>query len=249
MSSGSKVSAIYNGYYAEPNSHIYIRSYIDAVDTLYKAGIATGTGSPASGCMLLYGDTTEHTDIQLNTSTGVITFGSKAGGYYNIYVYNGNISIEPFVSSDFFRLNPIDSALVTGTAAQKQAEIWRQKTAVILEVPFVCNNPYESAMALGIENCPAYATAFLYCSTSKLKDPYDTLHGKSTQSSYYSTTNLASYTAGSALSDLNTSFSIPANSSATYYAYILVDYLQGQSYPASAASAVQMSFYLMAIQQ
>ena len=245
MSSGSDISASYNGYYAQANSSIYIRSYINAVDTLCNGANANGvpqTGA-SSGCTILYGTVSTHTDVQINTTTGVITFGSNAAGYYNIYVYNNTVTVEAFRTSDFFRLNPIDNdTSKTNTTANINA----QKTAVILEVPFICNNPYESKISLGMENCPNYVGAYLYCSATKLSDPYDTLHGKSSQSTHY--TNLHSYQAGSRLNDVN-NITIQANDPNVYYAYIVVDYLPGMTYPTSSTDVPQIYFYLTATQQ
>ena len=237
MSSGSKISASYNGYYARANSSIFIRSYIDAVDTLYKES--------ANGTTTLYGSDT--TAVTLNTTTGVITFGSNAAGYYNISVYNKKITVTPFSSSDFFRLNPIDTS---AAKTNSPSAIWAQKTALVLEVPFICNNPYTSKISLSMENVPAYASAFLYCSSTKLDDPYDTLHGKESQSALYNSTNLTTYSAGSRLNDV-ANMTVSANDGEVYYAYILVDYLPSASYdnPMLASGATQIYFYLTATQQ
>ena len=229
MASGNNMSASYLGYFARGGEQIFIRSYINAVDTLYKES--------ASGSETLIG--AGDTAVTLDTTTGVITFGSLAAGRYNIYVFNGKISVEAFQSSDFFRLNPIDT-----TKNNSYANINGQKTAVILEVPFVCDNPYASTMSLSILNAPTYASAFLYCSDEKLEDPYDTLHGKSSATSYYASTYLHLYSAGSLLPDANSTFETTPNSDKVYYAYIVIDYIPtgaGVTYDFADAT---MYFYL-----
>ncbi len=199
MSSGSKISASYSGYYAAAGSEIFIRSYIDAVDTLYTAqtGLAAG----------VYLGTSDGSTV---TAPGVLHFTNA--GYYDIEVYNGSITVTSYSVSDFFKLN----ALNTNSVATR-SDIKSQITSLVLEVQFKCNNTYASKMSLTADNgMPKFVGAALYCSASALGDPYNYLRNNH-YNSITSTNNV--------MNDLNTSFVVPANSSATYYAYILVDYL------------------------
>lgn len=244
MSMSTKDYAVYNGFYARPNSNIFIRSYIDAIDTLYQDAKSGGTGSPSSGCILLCGKTAENSDVQMSTSDGVITFNSNAGGYYNIYVKNGKVIIEPYTTSKFFRLNEIDSDY-----ADSQDKIFEQKTALVLEIPFTSNNSYYSAITMSMTaNWPSYVGAYLWVSADQIDDPYHYLHdGTESESRYL---NLSSYSSGDTINDSANCIIEPNNNDHTYYAYILVDYLDDlPGKPASLTpSATQMYFYLTATQ-
>lgn len=192
MSSGSETSASYSGFYASANQQIFIKSYINGVDTLY-----TQTTSLADN---------------VSISDGVITFGSTAAGYYDIDVYNGKITISRYNVGDFFKLNALDL-----TKNDSSANIKDQKTSLLIEVAFKCNNTYKSKISLTADNpMSAFVGANLYCTTeaNKLSDPYNDM-----RSSHYdiqSTTSAINDEAG---------LIIPANSNDTYYAYILIDYL------------------------
>ena len=103
-------------------------------------------------------------------------------------------------------------------------------------------------------NSVNYVGAFLYCSLDKLPDPYDTLHGKSSQAALYNGTSMRPYTAHERLVDLN-DITIPANSSAVHYAYICIDYLPTSfvtvSYPGTFIGSSlnpRLLFYLNATQ-
>ena len=147
MSSSSEYSAFYNGFYAVASTtQIYIRSYIDAVDRLYKT-----SGSICAGA-------------SLNTTTGVISFTST--GYYDISVVNGKITIESYVASDFFKLNKVNTNRV-----DTAEHIKNQNTALILEVKFKSTNPYASNLTLEVNNTLSkYVGVALYVSNSQLSD-------------------------------------------------------------------------------
>lgn len=232
MGMTSEISATYNGYFARSNSQLYIRSYLNAVDTLYKANQSGSTGT----------DTTfaNASGVTLNTSTGLITFGDDTAGYYNIYVYDGKISIESVTPSEFFRLNPLDTRDI-----DDQQAVFNQKTALVLEVPFICNVPYTTKLSLGVQNAGAHTGAFLYCSLTKLEDPYNTLHD-----AYNETyANLEAVSDGVRIDDVN-DVVIPANSDAVVYAYILIDYLYDGTYANPYVSTnTQLNFYLTATQR
>ena len=133
-------------------------------------------------------------------------------------------------------------------------------TSIVLEIPFISDNTYDTKITLSMLNCPSYATAFLYCSENKLPNPYQTLHGTYTVlaghgvSSYYNSTNMAAYTAGDNLADVSNSGSgltISAGDGNIHYAYILVDYVAGLSagtYPSTTGDSPQIYFRLTANQ-
>lgn len=216
MSMGSNESASYDGFYASAGQEIFIRSYLDAVDVLYKRGNITGVNQTgvSSGCVNLYGVVANHTDVQLNTTTGVIKFGSSATGYYDIDVYNGVITITKYEIGDFFKLNALNTSSV-----KTEANIKNQITTLVIEVQFTCNNAYASKMTLTADNDMSdFIGAALYCTTTgnKLSDPYNYLRANC-YGDISSTNNV--------IKDSNTSFTVPANSAATYYAYIIIDYI------------------------
>ena len=216
MSSGSESNASYSGFYATTSTSIYIRSYINAVDTLYK-----NRGTICAGA-------------SLNTTTGVITF--STAGYYNIFVENGNISIESFAVNDFFKLNPLDT-----NKADTASNIKDQKTSLVLEVQFTCNNPFSSKISLGVDNNTDYIGVSLYCTSERLADPYNTMRGNSIYGTLLN---------GNRIADQN-DLTITANSGENvYYAYILVDYLPGDLYDdfASEFSTASLAFYLTSTQ-
>ncbi len=227
MSSSSKTRAIYDGYYATAGKQVYIRSYLDAVDTLYKT-LSSSSSAYAT----------------INSTTGVITITSA--GYYAIEVDNGTISISGYNIADDFKLNKLDVSKNTS-----KAEIWSQKTSIVLEVPFTCDNTYASTVSLNVDsgNLSNFIGVSLYVTNTagKLADPYTTLRGSnsSTRSTYYNSLSNAA-----TVNDLN-NFTIPANSGAeVYYAYILIDYLptgSGVDYTNFANSGYltgQVWFYL-----
>ena len=230
MNSGSDSSATYTGYYAASSSRIFIRSYIDAVDTLY-----TTYSSLASGVSM---------DTNSESATyGVITFANA--GYYNIFVTNGVVTIESYNVSNFFKLNDFNTSNKANQAAVKG-----QKTALILEVPFTCNNDYDSKVSLKVDysNLNAFIGTAFYVSSSRISDDpatvYSTLITNDTYGVYSSLSN------ASTITDVN-NLTITAGSASTYYAYIVIDYLYNGNYTNfnnSVYLAANMSFYLNGVQ-
>ena len=231
MNTGSATNATYTGFYASSTTKIFIRSYIDAVDVLYKNG-SDGTG------------------FTINNSTGLIEFSSA--GYYNIFVTNGVITIEQYQVSDFFKLNPLDR---TASKIKTRNNIYSQKTSLILEVPFTSNNTYKTKVSMNVDlgNLNAFIGTALYVSSSRISenDPatvYNTIRGASSPSSTYSALSNAS-----SINDTQNVI-INANTAATYYAYILIDYLptdNGGVYTNFSTSSfinTNISFYLKGYQ-
>lgn len=232
MSSGSKVSASYSGYYAAAGSEIFIRSYIDAVDTLYTAQTSLATG--------VYLGTSNGTTP---TAPGVLHFTNA--GYYDIQVYNGSITVTSYSVNDFFKLNPLNTSSVS-----ERNDIKNQKTSLVIEVAFKCNNTYASKMTLTADNgMEPFVGAALYCTDAdgkaEMGDPYTYL-----RTNHYSDISPTS----NVINDSST-LTIPANSGATYYyAFILVDYLPTEVAGANAYDnflrdcGKNIHFYLNAVQ-
>ena len=231
MNTGSTTNATYTGFYASSTTKIFIRSYIDAVDVLYKNG-ASGTG------------------FTINNSTGLIEFSSA--GYYNIFVTNGVITIEQYQVSDFFKLNPLDR---TASKIKTRSSIYAQKTSLILEVPFTSNNTYKTKVSMNVDlgNLNAFIGTALYVSSSRISenDPatvYNTIRGASSPSSTYSALSNAS-----SINDTQNVI-INANTATTYYAYILIDYLPTDNggvytnFTTSSFINTNISFYLKGYQ-
>lgn len=202
-------SAIYTGFYSDGGSanRIFIRSYLNAVDTL------------------IVNKTTSTPDSVAEIDHGVITL--KESGRYTIQVTNSTVEISAYQVKDFFQLNALDVSKVTGSEAEKQTAIYNQKTSLIMEIPFTCNNPYASTITL-TSNCnESYIGLNLYVSSSPLGTGatiYDTLRGASSPNSIY--TGLTAANTATPITNKNSSFqSIPKNSTATFYAYILIDYM------------------------
>lgn len=230
-------SAIYVGYYSAGGSghQIFIRSYLDAVDVLSDTlTSATTTGGYAE------------------ISSGVITI--SASGWYIISVTNKTIDISPYQVNDFFTTNYLDYSLVTTTNETTiRQSIYDQRTTLIIEVPFVCNNAYASSISLITESTMDYVGASLYVSENPLGTGatlYSTLRGgtNTTISSYYS--GLTDVSSSTPKSNLNTNYlTVAANSSATHYAYIIIDYLTSvNSSDLTSDSPPSIVFYLQATQ-
>ena len=230
MSSSNKTRAVYDGYYATAGKQVFIKSYLDAVDVLYTT-LSASSSAYAS------------------ISNGVITITSA--GYYSITVDNGTITISSYSIDDDFKLNKLDISKNTSKEL-----IWKQKTSIVLEIPFTCDNKYASTISINPDfgNLSHFVGASLYVTDAahKLADPYTTLRGSnsSTRSTYYNSLSNAA-----TITDSN-SFVIPANSGSTvFYAYILIDYLPtgtGVSYTNFTNStylAGQIWFYIKDTQQ
>lgn len=218
-------SAYYYGFYAVSGQRIFIRSYIDAVDTLYT------TRDAHSSSLVTMGTGTEK---------GVITF--NKGGYYNIDVdADGSVLIVGATNADaFFSLNRLDTSSAGTVAAVKN-----QKTSLVLEVPFTCNNPYRSKMSISVnDTLRAFAGVSVHFQNSPLEDPY-----------VYMRSHCYDDGAGNSLltqADVvspSTDYIINANDSGTHYAYILIDYVPGVDSSTLVGSlGAYFQFYVRAVQ-
>ena len=200
MTSSSNYSAYYNGFYAIEDQQIFIRSYIDAVDTMY---------------------TTEGTfDSGASISNGIITFSAQK--YYDISVTNGVINISEYQPSAFFKLNRLDTSKKT-TGAQIAA----QSTGLVLEVKFHSTNTFASKVSLDVNNgLSKFVGVALYVTDTAGRNTL-TSNG-TTDTNIYAFLNTYRYKLSNdgIIHDQN-NFTIPANSSAStyFYAYIIVDYI------------------------
>ena len=198
MTSSSSYSASYSGFYvdaSEADYKFFVRSYIDAVDTMFTVLV----------------DNTE--DDVASIDDGVVTI--TATDYYNISVSSGKIIVEDYEVNDFFALNPLDTS-----SCSEPSDIKAQKTSLVLQVDFTCANPYASIISLDARTQLSYIGCSFYVSSSELSDPYNTM-----RTDHYSLTSISTYT--SVADRSNTP--IPANSSAEYHAYILIDYVPGSN--------------------
>ena len=174
---------------------------------------------------------------------GVIHFNSA--GYYNIDVTGTRVTISDYSVNDFFQLNPLDKSNAANTNAIKG-----QKTAICLEVEFTCNNSYDSIISLDVSNSIIYSSnkyvgAALYVTKTRAEDmatpttPYDFM-----RDNYYSSLSTNS-TIIDQHHNTDSTFYVEANDTSTYYAYILIDYMPGDStywsnYPGSGNIAFTM---------
>ena len=143
MTSNSNYSADYNGFYATSGDKIFIKSYIDAVDTPYT------TAGRMSGATM---------------TSGIITFTSS--GYFDISVVNGAVNVTSYEPSSFFCLNKVDISNV-----DTSSHIAAQSTGLVLEVTFECDNPYDTTISLDINNAlKDYVGVALYVTDTQLTD-------------------------------------------------------------------------------
>lgn len=133
------------------------------------------------------------------------------------------MDISLYSVDDFFSLNRLDSALVSekGTNDAKQQEIWRQKTAVVMEIPFTANNPYAAAIKLKTECSASYVGVRFAVYATKQNDPYNLMRGNTNAS--YTASYLTDATTTSQIADTH-NLTIAANTATTCYAYVLIDY-------------------------
>lgn len=202
MSSTSNSSATYNGYFASADDIIFIRSYIDAVDTLCgTSSVTIGGGVTAT-----------------NLGSGKIQF--TASSYYYIEVIGTSISISGISHDEFFALGPLNTSGVSN-----QTGINNQYTSLVLEVSFKlqATNSFNLNLNLvatipsGLRN---YVGVQFYYG-NKQNDPYTYMR------TYTGSNALKTY---SNLGQLST-FSIAkgTSSSTTLYAYIIMDYVYSAS--------------------
>ena len=210
MTTNSDSKATYEYFYATEDKEIFIRSYLDAQDTLINTN-----GSLPSG---VYLGTSNGTTA---TEDGVIHFSSA--GYYNITVENNKIYIEQISNlSSSFKLNKLDTSKVNSAYA-----IWKQKTSLVLEIPFTAVNDYASTISLNVQNSlNKFVGVSLYVSDTQLDNPYTFMRGESNleRSEYYNHLSNESI-----ITDRNNLEVKSESAEDYYYAYILVDYLPVQT--------------------
>ena len=208
MNTSSETSATYSGYYAASGDQIYIRSYLNAVDTLYTTINITGSGA------------------SYNPTTGVITF--SAANYYDIEVAGGTVYISEYQPDDFFRLNALDVNNVANQNAIKG-----QKTTLVLEVAFtVTSNDFQMSTSIDIDNSLSNFTGISYYipSDSDISTYSSSFTGRKLNDPYtYMRTNKYTLSTATTLTDAN--FLTAKNDDETiYYAYILIDYRYGSDF-------------------
>lgn len=235
----SGYSASYDGYYCRSTSKkIFIRSYLNAVDTLCDSLTSNSL-----------------TYVYSLDGNNCIQF--RETGHYNIKVTGTVIDISQYQVSDFFSLNRLESSKVSGTDDAKQQAIWDQKTAIVMEVPFTANNPYDATVQLRSVCSASYIGIRFYATNRKINEanksyfnninnPYDFMRG--TSKATYTSSYLTDASSSNALTNTNNGFTITRNSNATYYAYILIDYRYTVLPPDLTGSIPELNFYLQLAQ-
>ena len=229
MNTISPTSASYTGYYASPGKSVYIRSYLNAVDVLYK-NIEVLNSS----------DVTITDKLSINSETGVISFGTYSG-YLNFEVAEGRVYIRPYSVSEFFKLNALDPAKATSTNAIKN-----QKTSLVLEVPFTVSTNHDLDIYLDVTNPfktgnKYYVGCAGYVSNSKIT-PSQQEESDAYAIYTYMRTNCYANLSGTISGKIGTT-----TASGTYYAYILIDYIYDGSldyHNLRSLTADSLSFYM-----
>ena len=201
MSSTSKSSATYHGYYANADDVIFIRSYIDAVDTL----CGTSSVTIADGVSAT------------NLGSGKIKF--TASTYYSIEVLGESVKISAVTHDNFFALGPLDT-----TGVSSQAGINSQYTSLVLDVSFKLqatnsfdlNLSLEATIPSGLRN---YVGVQFYYGTAA--DPYTYMRTYTSSHALKTYANLAQLT----------TFTITKGTSSetVLHAYIIMDYVYSAS--------------------
>ena len=235
----SGYSASYDGYYCRSTSKkIFIRSYLNAVDTLCDSLTSNSL-----------------TYVYSLDGNNCIQF--RETGHYNIKVTGTVIDISQYQVSDFFSLNRLESSKVSGSDDAKQQAIWDQKTAIVMEVPFTANNPYDATVQLRSVCSASYIGIRFYATNRKINEanksyfnninnPYDFMRG--TSKATYTSSYLTDASSSNALTNTNNGFTITRNSNATYYAYILIDYRYTVLSSDLTGSIPELNFYLQLAQ-
>ena len=213
MSSSNSTSALYDGYYAEKNTKIYLRSYIDAKDKLYS--LAPGTDEKIAKVAK---DEHDH-DI-----TGVIEL--QKSTYYTIEISDGVVVISEFTLDEFLKMNALDQHNRT---VSNQTDIYNQLTSMVIAVKFrPTSSRFSMTPQIMVTNDATdylgVAAAFV-TEANAVDSPYLYMR-ESSQYNYDAETNPnglkkrgANFTLG------NTDFTTTVNGTGSYYAYILIDYV------------------------
>ena len=123
--------ASYSGFNINAkNETYYVRSYLNAVDTLYKTEDQFNVDPRLAD------------KVSVDHDTGVITF--AATGQYNISRNAAVISITSYSTDEFFSLKPI--------IGSSHTEIKNKNTSFVFEVPFTVDSPVQSRVALFANN-------------------------------------------------------------------------------------------------
>ena len=224
-------AASYNGWYCgNINEKIYIRSYLDAVDNICTSLVTNSFATMK----------TEEGDDQY-----CITF--NATGHYNIRVTGQIVEISQYEINDFFALNRLDSSLLAEkTNDAKQKEIWRQKTAVVMEIPFYANNTYPASVSLKTDCSASWVGVRFAVYDHQLELPYETLHGSTNED--YTSTYLTAANSSSPIADTQ-DLTINPNTSTLLYAYVLIDYRCTVTSANLAEAKPEVGLYLQVTQR
>ena len=193
----------------------FIASYIDGAKEQYVD--VKSSYSSASDFTITTNVTMGYTESEgVYTPTGVITFGVK--GTYNVFLYKSGgktlISVSETNSSDFFKLNRVDV---------NNSDVKSQKTSFVIEIAFTANNTHDVSIGISSSSAGTVAPCLRYSATivaagSRRASPWDYM-----RTNKYGNGDFSAL--GTAKADLIT---ISANTAATYYAYILIDYDPGK---------------------
>lgn len=229
----SDYSASYDGWYCSNTStKIFIRSYLNAVDNICTSLTTTSTAYATMNV------------VKDQNDSYCITF--KETGHYNIRVTNQIVDISPYNVDDFFSLNRLDSSLIaSGTNDAKQKEIWRQQTAVVMEIPFTANNPYDATVKLKTECSAEYVGVRFAVYSTQQNDPYNLMRGATNAS--YTSSYLTDASLGAQIDDVNGT-TINAGTSSTYFAYVLIDYRYLVTSSNLIGSVPEVGLYLQIVQ-
>lgn len=204
MNTVSSTSGSYTGYKIEAtseNKQFYFRSYLNAVDTIYKNFVI----DPAL-------NTQQTTYVTADSTTGVLTFQNGYSGYINIEIANNTIYVKPYKVGDFFKLDPLD---IANRTVASQSDIKSQNTSLVLEVALHTDSDRALDLYLDIGNTfkdgsgKAYVgcSGWLEATDNALETPWETM-----RASHYTISTASSLKLGS------------TSGAGDYVAYILIDY-------------------------
>ncbi|MBE6127569.1 MAG: starch-binding protein [Erysipelotrichaceae bacterium] len=220
MSSANNTTALYDGYYAEKNSKIYIRSYIDSKDKIYPladsvdANIATVAGT---------------VNVKGEEIGAIIEL--QKSSYYTINVSAGKVYITEFTMDEFLKMNSLDQYNRT---VSSQTDIFNQLTSMVLAVKFKpTSNKFAMSPQVLVKNDAAnylgVAAAFVTESAAENLNPYEYMRA-SARYTYNETTNPNGLTKrGTDFTLQDASFATAVGGTGSYYAFILVDYVYSAS--------------------
>lgn len=218
MSSVSNNYATYSGFYAHDGDLFFIRSYIDAVDTLCSAITINGASAQAYG-----------------GKAGVIQFNSD--DYYTIEVIGTSVTISTYTHDNFFQLGPLNTS-----SAGTQSAVNNQYTSLVLEVEFTLEQQNSFDLTLSLEasipeSLRSYVGVNFYFGSVGGVNPYTYMRNN------YGGTNLKAY---ANLASVPTySIAKGTSSSTVLHAYIIMDYVAGSLNSMPAYISDSLSFKLV----